>query len=391
MRFVIIDADYPEFLQLMYEQRPELRKLPYEDQLRFRTKSLVGTADFYSSNLRKLGHEAENIWINNEALQRAWAREHGVAVGNSWEWNFRLRRGLVPWVSRVGNDSWMYEILAAQIKLYKPDVLINKVVGFVSPSFLCGMKPYIRLLIGRVSPVAVTYGERAADYRRAYDLVIAASEGMVDYFRSQGMKSELFRNAFEPRVLSEASLSTEKPFAVNFAGILRGNIYSSRRSLVENVCSIMGREMHVWSTSLEDVPMGSPTRNCYEGHAWGKPLYRALSQSKIVLNCHADIDTQYAENYRLYEATGMGACLLTDWKSNLSKIFDVGEEVLAYKSADECIEMIRYHLDHDSEREAVAKAGQKRTLRDYTFRHWARGLCEIAERSLCRERATGTA
>ena len=43
-------------------------------------ESLFGVADFYSGNLRKLGHEAWDIRINNEFMQKAWAREHGVHI-----------------------------------------------------------------------------------------------------------------------------------------------------------------------------------------------------------------------------------------------------------------------------------------------------------------------
>lgn len=385
MRFLTLDGDYPEFLHLMYKQNPGLNKLSYSEQLLFRAKSLVGQADFYSTNLRKLGHEAEDIWVNNEVIQLAWAKEHSVAVTKPWNLNFRLRRGLVPWISRVPNKSWIYEVLAAQIKHYKPDVLLNNVMGFVSASFLRELKPYVGLLVGNGGPVIAVYGQDPVAYRQAYDVVISASEGMVDYFRTQGMKSELLRNAFEPRTLGEVDLETERRFAVNFAGYLIGNNYSGRRQLLENLCSRLGREMHVWATSLEGVPADSPIRNCYEGHAWGRGLNQVLSASKIVWNCHAEFAGQYADNYRLFEATGMGACLVTDWKINLSKMFDVGKEILAYKSPEECQELIRYYLDHDSEREAIARAGRERTLRDHTFRQRVLGLTEVAEKCLVHE------
>jgi|YelNatPaOPRAMG01_1025707.scaffolds.fasta_scaffold44040_2 spore maturation protein CgeB len=385
MRFLIIDGDYPEYIRLLYEQNPGLKKLSYKEQLQFRARTLVGQADFYSTHLRELGHEAEDIWVNNEIIQRAWAKEHSVPVTRSWDWNFRLRRGLVPWLSRVPNKSWIYEVLGAQIRYYKPDVLLNNVMGFISASFLREMKPYIKLLVGNAAPVVLVYGQDPAAYRQAYDVVVSASEGMVDYFRSQGIKTELLRNAFEPRILHEVALAKDRYFAVSFPGLVRGNIYNGRLQLLEDLCSKFGKDMHVWATSLEGVPADSPIRDCYEGDAWGRELNQILSASKIVWNCHAEIAGKYADNYRLFEATGLGACLVTDWKVNLSDIFDVGKEILAYKSKEECFEIIRYCLDHDSEREAIAQAGQKRTLRDYTFMHRVQGLIEIADKYLRRE------
>jgi len=366
----------------MYEQNPGLEKLTYQEQLQFRANCLVGTADFYSANLRELGHEAEDICVNNEVLQRTWAREHGVAVGRSWDWNLRLRRGLVPWLSRVPNKSWMYEILAAQIRHFKPDVLVNLMTSLIPAKFLGEMKPHFRVLIGGGSPVAILREQEFIAHRQVYDVMIAASEGMVDYFRAHGMKAELLRNAFEPRVLSQVNPTQSERFAVNFTGQLSGGIYSGRRRLLETLCSKMGKDMHVWATRLDDVAVDSPIRACYEGHAWGTQFYRILSASRIALNCHADIDSEYAENFRLFQATGMSVCLVTDWRANLPKIFEVGKEVIAYKNADECAELVRYYLDHEAERSAIARAGQMRTLRDYTFRHRAQGLVEIAEKYL---------
>ena len=46
-------------------------------------QTLFGVADFYSFNLRALGHDAHDIHMNNEQLQRAWALEHGVCPRRS--------------------------------------------------------------------------------------------------------------------------------------------------------------------------------------------------------------------------------------------------------------------------------------------------------------------
>ena len=80
MKFLILNTDYHDFLSWLYGQQPGLEKQPYEEQMRVRAKSLFGVADFYSRNLHKLGHEAWDIHANNEFMQKAWAREHGLRV-----------------------------------------------------------------------------------------------------------------------------------------------------------------------------------------------------------------------------------------------------------------------------------------------------------------------
>ena len=68
MRFLILNADYPEFLNWLYSNNLELERQSYDRQMQIRAKSLFGVADFYSSNLRKLGHEAWDIHVNNEFI-----------------------------------------------------------------------------------------------------------------------------------------------------------------------------------------------------------------------------------------------------------------------------------------------------------------------------------
>jgi spore maturation protein CgeB len=70
---------------------------------------------------------------------------------------------------------------------------------------------------------------------------------------------------------------------------------------------------------------------------------------------------------RLFEATGMGTMLITDWKVNLHKMFEPGKEVITYRTAEECADLIHYYLEHDTERETIARAGQERTLREHTY------------------------
>jgi spore maturation protein CgeB len=96
-------------------------------------------------------------------------------------------------------------------------------------------------------------------------------------------------------------------------------------------------------------------------------MYKVLSNSRISLNTHIDVAGSFAANMRLFEATGVGSCLVTDYKSNLADFFKIDEEVVTYKSASECISKIKFLLSNENERKKIAIAGQKRTLSDHTY------------------------
>ncbi len=85
---------------------------------------------------------------------------------------------------------------------------------------------------------------------------------------------------------------------------------------------------------------------------------------------------------RLFETTGVGACLLTDWKENLSDLFEPDKEVLTYRTAEECVEKVNYILEHEAERRSIAAAGQRRTLREHNFEKRAVLIDEIIRRAL---------
>jgi spore maturation protein CgeB len=90
----------------------------------------------------------------------------------------------------------------------------------------------------------------------------------------------------------------------------------------------------------------------------------------------------YANNMRLYEATGVGSLLITDRKDNLGNLFEVGKEVVAYSTQEEASELIRHYLAHPDEAEAIAKAGQARTLRDHTYKRRMDELVPILQHYL---------
>ena len=115
---------------------------------------------------------------------------------------------------------------------------------------------------------------------------------------------------------------------------------------------------------------------------YGLAMYSLLARSLLTLNSHVDISLMEAANMRLFEATGVGACVLTEDQKNLGEIFEPGKEVVTYSCKHDAVEKARYLLDHENVCKEIAKAGQKRVLRDHTFGHRVRLLDSIIQESL---------
>ena len=395
LRVLVLNTDYPEFLAWFYSQQPELAKAAYADQLSARMKSLFGVADFYSGNLRRLGHEAWDVHANNEFMQKAWAGENGIqvaepaAAARRWQETSQMARhaaakGPLRYVRRLmhplrrvmngnGQAAWLSDILAAQIKQYRPDVLLNQDMG-LSRKFLREMKPYIKLLVGQH---AATRLPEAKDWS-CYDLVISSFWPTVEFFRQRGIQSHLSRLAFEQNVLS--SLPREnRSLDITFVGSFH-SVHKGRTEFLEALC-LRFPQLRIWGPGLGSLSSGSPIRKCYVGQAWGLEMYQLLHKSKIVFNHHGDV-APWANNLRLFEATGVGALLVTDWKENLQEMFEPGKEVVAYRGLEECAELVSTYLEREEARASIADAGQRRTLREHTYYQRMEEFVEIVRKYL---------
>jgi spore maturation protein CgeB len=118
-------------------------------------------------------------------------------------------------------------------------------------------------------------------------------------------------------------------------------------------------------------------------------MYGVLRNSKIAINHHIDLAGAYANNMRLFEATGVGTMLLTDWKMNIGDMFESGKEVVTYRSPEECSELVSYYLSHEDERAAIARAGQSRTLSQHTYYHRMQELSELLANQLAKKHVAG--
>jgi spore maturation protein CgeB len=118
----------------------------------------------------------------------------------------------------------------------------------------------------------------------------------------------------------------------------------------------------------------------HKGEVWGKNMYRVLARSLVTLNRHIDVAGAFANNMRLYEATGMGACLMTDRKDNLHELFEIDHEVVCYSSLGELKDKLAYLVSHPEKAIEIGKNGQRRTLRDHGYDTRMRELKELIGR-----------
>ncbi len=382
MRILILDTHYQESLRLAYENDPSLAQQSSREQLHAIYETGFGRADFLPLNLRKVGHEVDQFIVNAQPIQISWAAENGLQIKTERSTLLKVQQRLKREVNRLRSapripgmnvPQWEPEVVEAQARAFKPDVIFICDVLYLPAHFHRALKEYTRLLVGEMA-----YPIPPALDLAPFDLIVSAAPHFVDRLRKAGARSEMLRLGFEQTVLDRLG-NQPKDVELAFIGSV-GKDHLQRLALLETLSR--KTPLSCWGAGVETLPPDSPLRGRVKPSLWGYDMYRRLQGSKIALNIHIDMAEQFAANMRLYEATGVGTMLLTDWKTNLHELFELGTEVVTYRSIEECVELVEYYLAHDNEREAIAEAGQKRTLCEHSYYHRMQELTDILNRYL---------
>ncbi|MBW4519534.1 MAG: glycosyltransferase [Scytolyngbya sp. HA4215-MV1] len=409
MKLCKITTLYSTYWQKFYARHPDLLKAPYEVQKATLDRDGFGWADFWFQALTPLGYEVLEISANVEPLQTAWAQAQGMPISHT---------------------HWIPEIVFAQVRQFQPIVLFLENFATFSATWIQELKqacPALRLVI---SWCGAPYQD--ADIFRAHDLVLSCIPELVEQFRYLGHHSEHLNHAFEPDILNRFTPITKPEIDFSFIGqIVRGNRYHLKR---EQILEQLAQQipLQIYSPSAEiswkqkskalvarvlypivqatkqgglsahwfakfpqlaqlaalpecpPYPVNPRLQTLMRPAVFGLEMFRMLQNSKLTFNRHIDISPRSASNMRLFEATGVGTCLVTDWKENLHTLFEPETEVVTYRSTEECVEKVQWLLAHPEQSRAIAQAGQVRTLKDHTFAHRAIQIDQVISKELRR-------
>jgi spore maturation protein CgeB len=392
MRILVLNADYPRFLAWFYRRQAGLENTSYATQMAARNASLFGVADFYSKNFAALGHPAAEIHVNNPWLQAAWAREHGMAFEPPETTGAIERPALPGWLQRAVTpfkpllrplarkvglspklNTQAENILLAQVEEFRPDLVLNQDVFHVDTRLMRRIKSIgSPILIGQVG-IEPSRGE---DWT-VYDLMISQLPTTVKFFRTLGVRAEVNHLAFEPAILDALPAAPAADIDVSFVGSISID-HRQRIALLEAVAERY--DLKLWGNRPQALPASSPLHRCFQGEVWGADMYQVLRRSRITLNSHIDIAGREAGNMRLFEATGVGAFLLTDFKDNLDTLFAPDREVAVWRSIEDSLVQIGRYIDDEGGRATIASAGQARTITTHTYRQRAQEIIQFVER-----------
>lgn len=403
-KFLRFTGMYDEYKKIFLKANPDYQGLSFQELYdRFNQTHYGYTSDFLSY-IEKNGNDVFDFYSDFKPLQTAWAREHGV---------------------KYNEKNWLKDIIFKQVKYIQPDVIFLADLVTYNRS----VRNQLRKICDNKVKIVAFHSNDIVDFHEFndIDLFCTAIPSYIERLKEAGGNPFLLSHAFDHKLINHVDTNQMRDLDFSFAGSLGNgiNCFSSRYYTIGQLLSytplqVWGRvakttpqsklailkilykvdrllnKVGISNRCLSRVPIlhytaysttdpSSPSLNRthkdpssppldviykdrFHESVFGLDYFSLLARSKIVLNIQGEyhLGTE-AVNLRLYEATGMGACLVTDWRNNIPDIFEPDKEIVTFKTIDECVEKVRYLLENEREREAIARAGQARTLKDHTW------------------------
>jgi len=131
-----------------------------------------------------------------------------------------------------------------------------------------------------------------------------------------------------------------------------------------------------WGSLDKDDPLRAKVRGPQINGIEYAQVMRSCKIAMNVLNLH----NRFGNNLRTFEATGMGAMLLTEYSQEQAEdLFIENKEIACFRSPEELRDKATYYLSHETNRRQLAQAGQQRTLRDHTLEQRLLRILEVTQ------------
>jgi len=403
-RFVKISIYYKDLLKYYYARNKDILNETYAKQFNHFMNQGFGWSDYFQRYLTKLGVEAHEIVLNSEPLQKTWAKEHNLEYDKN--------------------------ILISQLKAIKPDVILVHDFNALAPSYIQLIKdeiPGIKKIIGYCcSPFSL----QQIDVFKNYDFVLTCSPLFTRILSEKGIKSYYFPHAFEASLVPKIKQPNNFNFTdfIFIGSFIKGADFHDLRIKVieqlieenidltiysnittESEASLLLRQIdYLLARTIKNAGLNKigqkipvirkalqlnemPGKNKFSKkflekvnrtQLFGLDMLQAISKAKIGFNIHGGIASDYAANIRMFEVTGAGSLLLTDYKRNIRDFFEPDYEIVTYATAAECIDKTKWLLNNPEKIKEIADAGHQRCIREHNIQNRVALLNEIILKNL---------
>lgn len=320
-------------------------------------------AECYADQLRR----ASNEWLTIIPFNHVSYLDPGL-YWDAWSLD-RLYQTCDPRLMR------MYEAFEQLVSSEQADAMVVFNCPPYHPDFLRKLTLYKTLYSG--DDPDSTY-KRNIPYLHAYDHVFyldpaySADMDMREKMRYCGMSNATWVPMGVSDYEFDASFNEAQLFACerDIDIVYVGHCFPQKAPLLVKLKRAFGKRFCMRGNFRLKHNLYMNLRHGYGG--WVRPVsipgrLRLYQRSKLGINIHWN--NYGLGNQRLYLLPANGVMQLCDCADHVGRVYEVDREIVSYRNADELIMKIEYYLEHDAERERIAVAGFRRTMRDYRLAH----------------------
>ncbi len=359
MKFLQATPFYKSYLESFYKRNQCLQNASLIETINALIMSGFGAIHINAQYMSEYGYDSGLLITNDIVSQSKWLKEKNISC-------------------EMGND-WEKTVLRMQIEMLKPDVLYLLDPVTYDSSFIRTLSWQPELVVGwRAANIP-----EKTDWSE-FDVILSGLAGIRKTALDLGARFvENFVPGFPKWILSQIPFE-EPVYDVAFSGSWTTAQHKKRNFYLNEIAKASRSMDRPFSCGYylncgRDVL--TPDVQAYNlGPRFGIDMYSSLRSGRIAIDARGDIElkndtggsaTDMARNetmnMRIFEATGCGSFLLTEYFDNLKDYFEIGKEIEVFRDEKELVDKIRYYLDHRQQREEIAKKGQERCLKDYSM------------------------
>ncbi|MCK5347709.1 MAG: glycosyltransferase, partial [Candidatus Heimdallarchaeota archaeon] len=335
------------YLLDLYKKNPALLNVSYSDHISALFNDAFSGAHMFAPYMRKHGYQDLLIIGNCIPSQAQWAKENNINA-------------------TISNQDQLIEIARMQVEVFKPHILyLSHPVGWLDSRFVQSLSWKPSLIVGwRGAP-----SPPGTDWSK-FDVILSHLTACKKYALEVGAKNvEHFYPGF-PRFIADEVHEMPKKYDIVFSGQW-SSLHKQRNEFIKQIAEAPFVQDGKYSVGFFIAAAPGVLPECVEkynhGPRWGIDMHRVLKSGRVVINAEIDIGRGDAGNMRLFETTGTGSFLLTEYHKNINRYFEPGTEIETFEDSTEMLEKIKYYLEHPEEREAIARNGQERCLKQYSM------------------------
>lgn len=361
VRLLQIHCFYERYLNQFYAAQPALIRATFKEQSQALLRDFFSGSHMFAPYLAEHGFQTELVIANCIPSQLQWLREHAQ--------------------ESYPEQGWVQHIARIQIESFRPEVLyLSHPIDFGS-DFIRSLSYRPKLVMGwRAARI-----DAGTDWS-AFDLILSHLAASREQALAVGARRvEHFFPGF-PEDLVDILAHEKKQYDVTFSGQWSNEHLARNQflSILANAasCGDLPCQVRYFIAKPEHQVLPDSVAQFDKGPRWGLEMHRALRRAKVVINAEIDLARGEAGNMRLFEVTGTGSFLLTQYHDNISQYFKPGVEIETFKDGLELLDKVAYYLKNEEKREQIALAGQRRCIEQYGMKKRSIELAKIIKQAL---------